>query len=286
MIIVTGATGKLGQTIIRKLLERIPADQIGACCRNPEKAADLRSFGVRVRRGDFEDPDSLPLAFEGVTQLLLVSSNARGRGLDAVAQHRDAIKAAKAAGAERIVYTSQMAASYSSAFLPMYDHAATEVMLHESGVAWTSLRHGFYAASGIAIMRNGLECGEFETAADGPVSWVGREDLAEADAIILTEQRGRFNGPTPPLTGSKALDFGELAMIATEIGNKPVIRKILDDDEMRFRMIAKGVPEYIVGMFIGARNGEWATVDPTLEQLVGRPATAIKDLIAQQICFN
>lgn len=126
MIIVTGATGQLGRAIVKGLLRRVPATQVGASCRDPEKAAALAALGVRVRKGDFDDEATLTHAFEGATQVLLVSSNARAYGGDAVAQHRTAIAAARKAGARRLLYTSHMAASAASQFSPMLDHAATE----------------------------------------------------------------------------------------------------------------------------------------------------------------
>ena len=133
MIVVTGATGQLGHAIVQKLIQHLPINQIGASCRDPEKASHLSSQGVRVRRGDFAETDALADAFEGATQILLVSSNARTYGGDPLAQHAAVIDAAKAAGVRRIVYTSQIASSTTSAFPPAHDHAATEKMLAESG---------------------------------------------------------------------------------------------------------------------------------------------------------
>ena len=101
LIIITGATGKLGQLIIRKLLNEMPAEQIGVSVRDPGKAADLKSRGIRVRQGDFADPSSLLDAFEGASQVLLVSSNSSGE--NAQAHHRNAIDAAKQVGAQRIL---------------------------------------------------------------------------------------------------------------------------------------------------------------------------------------
>lgn len=97
-IVVTGATGGLGRAIALNLISRIPADQVGVSVRDVDKAADLTALGVQVRRGDFSDPRSLQHAFEGVTQLLMVSSNARAYGGDPLAQHRTAIEAAREAG--------------------------------------------------------------------------------------------------------------------------------------------------------------------------------------------
>jgi NAD(P)H dehydrogenase (quinone) len=39
MIVVTGATGRLGQLVIDGLLERVPAEQVVAAVRTPAKAA-------------------------------------------------------------------------------------------------------------------------------------------------------------------------------------------------------------------------------------------------------
>ncbi len=109
MIIVTGANGHLGRAVVERLLELVPAEQIGVSVRDPEKASALAALGVRVRRGEFDDPASLADAFEGVSWVLIVSVNSFGEA--AARQHRMAINAAKAAGAQRIVYTSHMAAS-------------------------------------------------------------------------------------------------------------------------------------------------------------------------------
>jgi nucleoside-diphosphate-sugar epimerase len=46
-----------------------------------------------------------------------------------VRHHRNAIEAAKAAGARRVVYTSHMGSSTDSLFVPLQDHAATEPFL-------------------------------------------------------------------------------------------------------------------------------------------------------------
>jgi NAD(P)H dehydrogenase (quinone) len=286
MIIVTGATGQLGRLIVEKLVQLFPAKQVGASVRDVAKAADLLALGVRVRQGDFDRPHSLQHAFEGATQVLIVSSNARASGGDPLAQHRSAINAARAAGARRIVYTSHMAVSNSSAFPPMRDHAATETMLEESGLAWTAIRNGFYAASGIAMMGDALKTGLLESPLDGEVSWTAHADLAEAAAIILANE-GRYDGPTPPLTGSQLLDFEDLAAIALTLLDKPVQRMAFRDDELRARMTARGAPasaaDTILGFFIASRNGEFATVDPTLEQLLGRPPLTMQEVMAKKI---
>ena len=53
---------------------------------------------------------------------------------------------------------------------------------------------------------------------------------------------------------------------------------------LRAKLIARGLPpavaEISLGYFVASRNGEFAAVDPTLEQLIGRRPTAMKDFLA------
>src|ERR1039457_3579257 len=97
-----------------------------------------------------------------------------------------AIQAAREAGAKRVLYASHMGSNAASPFAPMPDHAATEALLQASGMAFTCLRNGFYAASGLMLMGDALQTGRLIAPQDGPVSWTAHADLAEAAAIALT----------------------------------------------------------------------------------------------------
>ena len=282
MIVVTGATGQLGRRLVESLVRRVGADKVVASTRDPGKAQHLAALGVAIRHGDYEEPESLGQAFAGASQVLLVSSNAAASGGNPLAQHQKAIDAARGAGVRRIVYTSHMAASPHSRFPPARDHAATEAMLAASGLRWTALRHGFYAASGLMMMGQGLGSGVVETPTDGPVAWAAHDDLAEADAAILADE-GRFDGPTPPLTGAEALDFAALAALAADLLGRPVERKVLPDVEMPARVAARGLPpraaEMVMGYFRAARAGEFGPADPTLESLIGNPPTPMREVM-------
>ena len=280
MIIVTGATGQLGSRIVDRLLERIPADGVGVSVREPARAADLAERGVRVRRGDFTEPATLAHAFEGATQVLIVSAASTGEA--ALAQHVAAIDAARDAGARRVLYTSHQGAAQDSLFAPMPDHAATEAYLEKAGVAFTSLRNGFYASTVRLLLGRALETGELVAPADGPVSWTAHADLAEAAAVVLTEE-GRFEGPTPPLTAPDALDLADIAGLLTELTGRPVRRVVADDDEWRAGLVQHGVPEeqatMLLGMFHASRRGEFATTGPALEEVLGRAATPVRSIL-------
>ncbi len=284
MIIVTGATGKLGQAIVERLLTNLPSDQVGVSVRDPEKAYALQAQGVRVRKGDFGDRESLHQAFEGASQVLIISSNSAGEV--AVQYHRNAIEAAKAAGARRVLYTSHMGANPASPFAPMCDHAATEEILKTSDIAFTSLRNGFYSDSGLMLMGDAFKTGKIIAPEDGPVSWTTHADLAEAAVITLTNYN-RLDGLTPPLTAREALDLDAIAEVASTLTGREITRVTVTDEEFRSTLISGGLPEMradlLTGLFAASRKGEFAAVDSTLSSLLGRPPMSMRDLIVSRL---
>lgn len=279
MIIVTGANGTFGRAVVERLLERLPAEQIGVSVREPERAQALQERGVRVRRGDFGDPDTLGHAFQDASQVLVVSANALGE--TAVRLNRTAIEAAKAAGAHRVLYTSHMGSNPASPFPPMRTHAATEAALAELGVAFTALRNGFYASSAVMQLGRALETGEMAVPEDGPVAWTAHADLAEVAAAALTG--ADLDGVTPALTGSEAVDMAGIAAIASELTGRPIRRVVVPDAEFRASLVAGGLPDPVadlsLGMFVASRQGEFAPADPTLTRLIGRRPVPLRDVL-------
>jgi NAD(P)H dehydrogenase (quinone) len=79
-LIITGASGELGRRTAELLLKTDgvdPADVV-LVTRSTDKLADLAARGAQVRRGDFDDPATLPGAFAGATRVLVISTTEIG----------------------------------------------------------------------------------------------------------------------------------------------------------------------------------------------------------------
>jgi uncharacterized protein YbjT (DUF2867 family) len=284
MIIITGASGKLGKLVVEKLLQRVPASEVAVSVRDPQKAVGLVERGVRVRQGDFEDEGSLRHAFEGAQRLLLISSNAAAYGGDTLLQHRNAIAAAKASGVKRVFYASQVAAAPDAHFPPGLSHFATEQMLQASGLEWTSLRHGFYASSGLHLVKDGIDTGTLQAPEDGPVAWTTHEDLAEADAALLAGSE-IIDGPVK-LTADEQYDFAELIGIAAGVTGRTLRRDTVSIEEFK-KALAEKMSALQVGFmasyYRAAKAGEFKAGDGTLSRLLGRPATSMRAVLETQL---
>jgi dihydroflavonol-4-reductase len=110
-LLVTGATGKIGNAVARRLADR--GDEVVALVRNQAKARELLPAGVELAQGDVTDRDSIRRAAEGADGVfncmglfeqwfadpgVFERVNAEGA--------RNVIAAARDAGAKRAVHTS------------------------------------------------------------------------------------------------------------------------------------------------------------------------------------
>jgi len=183
MIVVTGATGQLGQLVVEGLVRRVPAADIAVAVRNPAKAAGLAALGVQVRTADYNAPESLATAFADADRLLLISGSEVGRR---VAQHAAAIDAARQAGVGHLVYTSLLHADTSTLGLAP-EHLATEQAIRDSGLPSTLLRNGWYTENYTQAILLAAETGSFAgNAGYGAISSAARADYAEAAVAVLT----------------------------------------------------------------------------------------------------
>jgi NAD(P)H dehydrogenase (quinone) len=280
MMIITGATGALNGATVDHLLARVPATEIVVVARDVAKARRFADLGIEVRHGDYADAASLPRAFEGADQLLLVSSS--DPRADAVGLHRTAIDAAVAARVGRILYTSHQGAAVDTPFAPGRDHFATEQLLDASGVAWTSLRNGFYLHSLDWLLGPWRETGVISVPADGRVSWTSRADAAEAAAAILASDGG-YDGLTT-ITAGDAPTFEEIAAVASDVSGRAVSFEVVGVDEWLDRQVSAGQQEFmarfLLGMYEAAAGGFFAGTAPLLGELLGREPESVRDFLA------
>ncbi len=266
MIAVTGVTGKLGRIAVEDLITRVPATEVVAIARDPQRAADLATRGVDVRAGDYDDPSALQDALAGVDVLLLVSSPDVTPGVRP-RQHGNAIDAAKAAGVGRVVYTSAVGAQDGRGFLA--DHTATEALLRDSGVPHTLLRNTFYEEALVNPgLRGAVDAGEILGADGGqPVTFATIRDLGLAASATLTGDA--HAGAIYELRGP-LWTLPELAATVAEVSGAPVAYRAVPSAELG----GIGFVHELIA------SGLFAEPSVDLEKLLGRPATSLRDAVS------
>ena len=242
-IAITGATGQLGQLVIQALLKRVSADQIVALVRDPKKATALAEQGVELRHFDYDAPESLAPALQGIDKLLLISANEVGRRTP---QHKAVIEAAQLAQVPYIAYTSLLRAD-TSPFGLAQEHRETEALIQASGLSYTLLRNNWYNENYLAGVEHNVASGKlFSATQNGPISSASRADYAEAAAEVLTTQG--HEQKTYELAGSQSFTKTDLATYIAHAASKPVQYLEIDAESFAQGLTQAGLPEPVVNL--------------------------------------
>ncbi|SDX29809.1 NAD(P)H dehydrogenase (quinone) [Pseudomonas syringae] len=283
MIVVTGATGQLGRLVIEQLLTRVPASQIIAAVRSPEKAADLSALGVQVRQADYSQPSTLSSAVAGADKLLLISSSEVGQRLP---QHKAVIDAAKSAGIGLLAYTSVLHADTSALGLAK-EHRETEDYLKSSGLPFVLLRNGWYTENYVAGAHGALAHGAvLGSAGEGRISSASRLDYAEAAAVALTSAENQA-GRVYELAGDESYTLADYAAELSKQSGKALAYVDLPQAEFAAALIAAGLPDYVANLLAdsdaAAAKGALFDDSRQLSELIGRPATLLAVTLAETL---
>ncbi|ALR18247.1 SDR family oxidoreductase [Vibrio natriegens] len=283
MIAVTGATGQLGQLVIKHLLNKVEPQQIVALVRNIEKAASLTSLGVQVRQADYSKPETLESALDGVAKLLLISSSEVGQR---ATQHKNVIDAAKKAGVELLAYTSLLHADTSPLALAE-EHVVTEAYLKQAEVPHVLLRNGWYTENYLASVAPALANGGFiGCAQDGKISSAAREDYAEAAAAVLTSEAEQ-NGKVYELSGDEAYTLSELSALISKKSGKAIPYINMEEADFAKALEGAGLPAPFAAVLAnsdtGASQGALYDDSKTLSALIGHPTKSLEQLISDYI---
>lgn len=283
-VLVTGATGQLGGRTVEQLLDRVPASDVAVLARDPARLDDLAARGVEVRPGDYLDHASLLRAFEGVEKVMLISATAF---TDRMTQHYNVIAAARAAGVRHVVYTAIMRKPGSHHVIGHVTESdlLTERLLAASGVPWTVAVQPVFLDGLLTHMGDPLAGGlRVPHGRGAPVTAVTRDDIAEAQAVILTtpgHENKRYL-----LSGEEAVTFADMARMVAQASGREVPLVGINEAEWVGDRMADGLPEVFARFALewvrALGDGEFAETSGDFRRLVGRGPTSIAEFIARR----
>ncbi|MEW1830688.1 NAD(P)H-binding protein [Streptomyces sp. NPDC088196] len=256
MIVVTGATGNVGRTLVRTLAEeRVPVTAVARHIGDAQVPP-----GVRALAGDLAEPDGLRAAFDGAEALFLLVAGERPY---------DILDAAKSAGVRKVVLlSSQGAATRPQA----YGHPRQfEAAVRESGLDWTILRSGGLDSNAFAWAES-IRARRTAAAPFGDVGlpFVDPDDVAAVAAAVLLDDT--HTGATYTLTGpAPTTPRARAAAIATALG-EPVSfteQTRAEAHEAMARFMPLPVVEGTLAL-LGDPTEEERRVSPDVERMLGR----------------
>jgi uncharacterized protein YbjT (DUF2867 family) len=277
-ILVVGATGTLGSRLVRQLAA---ADiKPRALVRSREKGEAIASLAAPVI-GDLLAPETLAPAFRGVERVFVIGKPTP----DMETLERNAIDAAAAAGAKRIVYLSNFTAKEGSEQRPMHVHGLHERLVASLGVDWTVLGPTRYMTNVPFVWRSVLNQGLLlEAGGSGVMSFMDPDDVAAVAVKALIEDG--HEGQTYRLTSEDAYTAADLAGLLSKVVGREV--RVFEGDlgALRDALIANGAPgehaPVMAKYFDMVAAGLYETTD-TAGKLLGRAPRAFADWLPDNL---
>ncbi|WP_176592563.1 NmrA/HSCARG family protein [Sphingobium sp. EM0848] len=241
-VVVTGATGQQGGTVVKNLLAR--GHEVRAVIRNPDsaKARELASAGVLLVRAAMEDTAVLTKALEGATSLFAMTTPFEGGPQVETRQGISAADAAKAAGVH-LVFNSVGSANRQTG-VPHFD-SKYEVEKHIAsiGVRATVLAPVYFMEN-LHFGREQLAKGIYATPLP-PTRRLAQVAVADIGtvAVRLLENPGRFAGKRFDLGGDE-LTGDDVAATLSRITGRPFNYFQVPMDVIRQRMGEDAVSMY------------------------------------------
>ena len=267
MILVTGATGKVGREVVRQLAaENAP---VRALVRDPTRASRIRLPGVEIVVGDLGRPDTLPPALADVDRVFLLSAADPAQ----VELQGNLVDAARRAGVRHIVKVSVAGGPDSGTQIGRW-HWTTEKQIEASGIAFTFLRPNFYMQELLMFAPSIAATASFSLPLGaGEISMVDARDVAAVAVCAVTQ--GGHERKIYDLTGPRALSFDAVADELSRATGKEISFVHVPPEYARKQLLASGLPRWLVGDMLilctSVRDGYTTDVSPAVFEVTKRP---------------
>ncbi len=277
MILVTGAGGKTGRTLIKTLSKY---ESVCAFIHRKDHIPTLKALGADlVFVGDLRDEKALGKAFHNVRAVYHICPNMDQHEVEI---GRLVIEAARAAKVEHFVYHSVLHPQIEQ----MPHHWAklqVEEMLFESGLPFTILQPAPYMQNLLAGWGRITAEGVFGVpySVNARISLVDLEDIAQASVKVLTEPGHNF--ATYELAGTLPLSQAEVAGTLSHVLNRPVRAEKQEIVEWRSRVSELGgyAADTLLKMFNYYDQFGLAGNPEALKSLLGREPISLDTFIGR-----
>jgi uncharacterized protein YbjT (DUF2867 family) len=275
MILVIGATGTIGSSLVPALLTR--GQLVRVVSRDADRARSQFGGAVEVVHGDLSDPAVLAESLQGVDKVFLNTSSLEGF----VRLQSAVIDAAASAHVPHLVRLSVLGADPQSPISYSRGHATLDEHLKASGLTWTILAPGGFMQNLLSNAATIKEGSIYASAGDGAISFIDARDIAESAAAVLTSDG--HAGKTYTLTGGTAVTYTQIAEAFAAELDHPVAYIDVPSDVTRHNLLGYGLPEGqvedIVLLFDVFRAGYASAVTPDVAELLGREPRTLPEFV-------
>lgn len=265
MILVTGATGAIGSLVVKQLSTH--GVTVRALVRDMAKAEPLLGKGVQLAQGDFDQPETLARALNGVTSVFLLTPPHP----DALGMNDRFLEVATTLPTTpRIVRLSALKATDHAPTDTSRSHAIADGRLQDAGLPYMILRPNYFMQNLLGSAESILTSGQmFQGMGDGRIGFIDVRDIADVAIAALLDQSWDYG--IYDLTGPASVSFHD---VASELGaalGQAVQYVPITPEAVRQSIVQMGWGEWAAEMMLGysaAYGKGWGDFTTTFVQKI------------------
>jgi len=279
-MLVTGATGTVGREVIKQLTAE--GLEARALVRSINTAYSISGPGVELVEGDYNRPDTLEEAFQGIDKAFLATPVDRrmGRWYYALSL------AAKRAGTTHIAKLSAMGADPESSATLIRSHAETDQLLQNAGLKCTIIRPNSFFQNILQMEGSIRDNSVFHLPmGDAKQSHIDVRDVAAVavEALVGDGHEQQIYD----ITGPESLSYPEMAKTMSEVLGRQIKYVDIPADIMKDTVVQAGSPDWKADLIVGACSlfaaGGFSEVTETVREVLGREPTDFKQFVQDHI---
>jgi uncharacterized protein YbjT (DUF2867 family) len=278
MILITGASGNVGGTVLDKVLKS--GHPVTAMYRSQ---ADARNVPARVCVviADFGDKDSLRRAFQCVDSLFLVCSPIP----QLVEFESNAIAVAKEVGVKHIVINSSAGADQWGKSFPKW-HYEVERVLQGSEVGYSILRPNSFMQNIPAFFAGTIQSQDafYSSVGKSRLSLVDVQDIADVAAVLLA---GEPQNKIYELNGPEAVTYYDVAERLSKICGRTIRYIDIPMAEQKKALLGAGMPEWQAQALVDLQQfyveGHGAELTDDIRRITGHAPRNLNQFLAENV---
>jgi uncharacterized protein YbjT (DUF2867 family) len=282
MILLTGAAGKTGRTIIKALTQI--GGSVKAYVHSNQQAEEIKQLcHVQVVVGDLRDVETLEASLDGVDKIYYICPNMMPSEVE-IGQNLLAL--AKVHGINHFVYHSVLHPQV-EAMPHHWQKMRMEELIFSSGLGFTILQPCAYMQNILQYWNNIINEGVYAVpyATSARISIVDLEDIAQVAGRVLMEDT--HQSAIYELAGPQPLSQDEIAQILNDQCGRNIVARALDRTQWSDNVQKAGMSDYqrhtLLKMFEYYESHGLIGNPKVLEILLNRPATTFASFITRQL---
>lgn len=278
---VTGATGNLGRLVVEQLSKLTFPEDIRVGVHDLAKAELFKDAGYEIAATDYQDVEKMTKAFSDVDVVIYIPSITY-LVKDRIDEFENSLTAMSNAGVQNIVDVSFIADQYNNPFQMAGYYAYLPARLASSELKYAIVKNSLYADPLVPYLPELIERQNvIYPVGDQAMSFISRQDSAEAIAHVAVKPYLRDKGQNYLLTMTKNYTMPELSYIMTNVTGKKIGYSPVTVEQFAEIYAAEGDGNELASMYKAAAMGLMDQVTNDFERITGHQPTDMKDFLTK-----